>query len=244
MSGKKPITVIIPTRGERLANLISATFSFHARIQYFVWFDETEEEFSHKRRWVEFIFANRSNITWGVGRIGLIDAQNKGVEFSGDSYIHYLHGHDFLGLGIIELAEYLDENPDVAFAYGNQQCKGMDNNLYRAIQYNGDQIYDWNYPRSSLIIRADIVRGLGGYRKTHDFEGIGYNEDYDLLLRMHEAGYHGIAIDTKSPVCYYTVHKGGETDSIARNLDVCNEAFRKLHPKFNGSLTNASFFGY
>lgn len=240
----KQITVIIPTRNETVANLISATFSRHPRIQYFVWFDETEEEFSPKRHAIEQVFGNRSNITWNVGRIGLIEAQNRGVEFAGDGYAHYAHGHDFLGFGIIELAEYLDSNPDAAFAYGNQQCKGMDNNLYRATQYSGDQIYDWNYPRSSLIIRADVIRGLGGYRKTHDFKGIGMNEDYDLLLRMHEAGYRGIAIDTKSPVCYYTVHKGGETDSIARNLDKCNEVFRKLHPKFNGSLTNASFFGY
>lgn len=238
----KPITVIIPTRNEPLANLIGATFSRHPRIRYFVWFDETEEEFKSKRKPVEDMFGNRANITYGVGRIGLIEAQNMGVEFSGDGYCLYCHGHDFIGSGIFALADFLDENPEAAYAYGTLQYKGlMTENIY-PVQYDGDVLYDFDFPRNAVLYSAPAIRAIGGYRNIHGIDGLSTNEEHVLNIDLHEAGYKGYAVRTEEPALYFSVHVGGLTYSMAKNVDFLNQKFRETFPRYRGTLINPKIF--
>ena len=51
----------------------------------------------------------------------------------------------------------------------------------------------------AVIMRRDIVCGLGGYRRQYK-----YAQDYDLWLRMHDAGYAIENVD--EPVLHYRQH--------------------------------------
>lgn len=236
------IVVIVPTRKETIENLISATFSRHPRIHYFVWFDETENEFSQKCHDVENVFGNRSNITWNVGRIGLIEAQNRGVEFAGDRYTIYQHGHDQIGEGIFALADFLDENLEAAYAYGTLQYTGMMKDKVYPVQYDGDVIYDFDYPRNATLYRASAIRAIGGYRSLHNEENLSYNEEHILNIDLYEAGYKGYAVRTEEPALYFSIHPYGLTHSMAKNVDRLNAMFREAFPRYRGTLINAKIF--
>lgn len=238
----KKIVVVIPTRNELLQNLIAATFSRHERIEYFVWFDEDDREFSSKREFVEKMWSNRSNVVWGQGRIGLIEAQNKGVEYAGKNYYIYQHGHDFIGGGIFALAEYLDNHPDVPYAYGTLQYMGMLNEKVYPVQYEGHVLYEWDFPRNAVLYRADIVSSVGKYRRIHNRPDISTNEEHVLNLDLYRAGYVGHAVKTEAPALYFHVHRGGLTETMAQNLDFLQNAFKQAFPEYRGQLINPALF--
>lgn len=238
----KSITVIIPTRHEPLHNLVGATFSQHPRIQYYLHFDETEEEFAKKREWVNAKLAHRSNIHIAVERCGLINAQNKGVEFAGDGFCIYQHGHDFIGDGIFALADFLDENPEAAYAYGTLQYTGMMKDKVYPVQYDGDVIYDFDYPRNATLYRASAIRAVGGYRSLHNEENLSYNEEHILNIDLYEAGYKGYAVRTEEPALYFSIHPYGLTHSMAKNVDRLNAMFKSAFPRYRGTLISAKIF--
>lgn len=69
----------------------------------------------------------------------------------------------------------------------------------------------------SMLMRTAAVRALGGYRK-----GL-FPEDYDLLLRMHTAGWHF----AKVPEVLYRWREHG--NRLSRNSDVySSDAFQSL----------------
>ena len=235
------ITVVIPTRNELAENLIKATYSQHPRIQYYLHFDETDEEYKRKADWVKARLAHRSNIHIAVERCGLIEAQNKGVEFAGDGYFMYQHGHDFIGAGIFSLATFLDSD-NAAYAYGTLQYTGLLQQKTYPTQYDGEELYKWDFPRNAVLYRASIVRNVGGYRRIHNNWAISTNEEHVLNLDLHEAGYKGRAVSTESPALYFEVHRGGLTETMANNVDFLNVKFREAFPKYTGTLINPSIF--
>lgn len=238
----KPITVIIPTRHEPLHNLIGATFSQHPRIQYYLHFDETEEEFAKKCEWVNAKLAHRSNIHIAVERCGLINAQNKGVEFAGDGYTLYQHGHDHIGAGLFALAEFLDENPEAAYAYGTLQYTGLLNQKVYPVQYDGDVLYDWDFPRNAVLYRASCIRAVGGYRRIHVDWELSTNEEHVLNIDLYKAGYKGYAVKTEEPALHFSVHRHGLSESMAKNVNKLNAIFRKEFPEYRGTLISPEIF--
>lgn len=235
-SNGSEIVVIVPTRNEPIKNIISATFSRHPRIHYFVWFDEVESEFAQKRRDIENIFGNRSNVTWNIGRVGLIEAQNRGVEFAGNRYVIYQHGHDWIGAGVFELADFLDENPDYSVAYGSQQYKGILNHRVDPEQLEPDRIYDYDFFRNGVLYRASAIKSVGGFIDIYEGKFSGCNEEYSLNIRLIEAGHKYKAIKTSSMVLYFTIHPNGITHEIAKRVDEADALFRKAHPKWRGKM--------
>lgn len=232
------LSVIIPTRNadeDLLARAIESAHNLGAEVC--VWLDHTDEEawvFYHYERVCRFDIPNGALID--SGRCGQVGAMNGALGMATRDYIIFYGDDDWLGVGAVELVEYLENNPSVAFAYGSQQYHGQRVDLVKPRQYTGDELYLSNIPLNGIVYRRDVVNALGGWQTTHTIEGAGHCEDYDLLLRVHEAGYVGVAVNTQNPVLHYTLALGRGWATMQAHADEINEAFKRKHPKFIGRL--------
>lgn len=173
---------------------------------------------------------------WNVGRRGQVGAMNGALAMATRDYIIFHGDDDWLDAGVVTLVDYLDNNPSVAFAYGSQQYHGQRTDLVNPKQYTGDELYLSNIPLNGIVYRRDVVMALGGWQTTHTIEGAGHCEDYDLLLRAHEKGYIGVAVNTPAPVLNYTLALGRGWATMQTYANEINEAFKRKHPKFIGRL--------
>lgn len=223
------LSVIIPTRNAKedlLARAIGAGDALNAEVC--VWYDhETREELDNPPSF---------GYLWGIARCGQVGAMNMALMMATRGYIIFHGDDDWLGWGVVELVNYLDEHPEIEFAYGSQQYHGMRTDLVKPRQYTGDDLYVSNIPLNGIVYRRDVVLELGGWRETHTIAGAGHCEDYDLLLRVHEAGGVGHAVNTEKPVLNYTLAQGRGWATMQAHADEINAEFKKLHPKFVGRL--------
>jgi len=72
--------------------------------------------------------------------------------------------------------------PDSAVGSGYRRYERWLNSLSSPRELRADLFVECPIAHPSLMIRASVLRGLGGYRDA------GWPEDYDLLLRLHAAG--------------------------------------------------------
>jgi hypothetical protein len=123
----------------------------------------------------------------------------------------------------------------MAFAYGSQQYMGGRTDLVRPRQYVGDELYQCNLPLNGIVIRREVMLAVGGYRDIlGDPMRPDQPEDYDLLLRIHEAGYVGASVDTSEPVLFYTLSHSRSWAKMQESADEVYRAFKAHHPKYTG----------
>lgn len=219
------LSVIIPSRNadnELLDRAISSADKLGAEVC--VWMDEDEPPqsipFGHP---------------FGVGRVGKIGAMNKALALATRDYVFYCGDDDYIGAGAKALVEYLSDNPSMAFAYGNQQYMGARTDLVQNRQYRDGDLYQYNLPLNAIVYRRDVVMALGGYRDILGDPMRGDQpEDYDLLLRVIEAGHYGVYIATHTPVHYYTLANNRMWALMQQNGDEVYQAFKAHHPKYTG----------
>ena len=72
--------------------------------------------------------------------------------------------------------------PGTAIGSGYRRYEKWLNSLTSPRELMADLFVECPVAHPSLMIRASVLRGLGGYRDA------GWPEDYDLLLRLHAAG--------------------------------------------------------
>jgi hypothetical protein len=152
-------------------------------------------------------------------------------------YVIFHGDDDWLGLGIKDLAVYLDANPSVAFCYGAMQYVGDCDDYRLAVQYTDDSIYQSNQIGTGAIIRTDLLRAMGGWQCVHDLGwDVPHAEDYDLWLRLHEARYVGRAVASRAVVQYTLDWRGRGTSRLRDNVDAVQWAFVAKHPNYKGRL--------
>lgn len=227
------LSVIIPSRNAEASLLIralKAAWIFNA--ESCVWFDEDNDGNCESMRamldmpngWLRF-----------YGRVGKIGAQNKALGLATKKYVIYHGDDDYIGAGAAELVQYLESNPSMAFAYGSQQYMGGRMDLVRPRQYVGDELYQCNLPLNGIVYRREVMLAVGGYRDIlGDPMRNDQPEDYDLLLRVHEAGYAGASVDTSEPVLFYTLSHSRSWALMQDNADEVYRAFKAHHPKYTG----------
>lgn len=173
---------------------------------------------------------------WNVGRRGQVGAMNGALAMATRGYVLYHTDDDYAGAGVIELIQYLDDNPSMAFAYGAQQYLGARTDLTRPYQYDNWTIYDHNIPCNAIIYRREVLLALGGYREVHDIPNVSHSEDYELMLRAHKVGYKGACVNTSQPVLYYTLSMSRGWANQQAHAEQVNAAFKRVHPEFRGRL--------
>jgi GT2 family glycosyltransferase len=128
---------------------------------------------------------------------GLGSARNTALDFARGRYCLILDSDNKVYPRCIEvLAKALDEQPDAAFAYPMLEAFGMLDAyvagggapLVSILGWNPERLRHGNFIDALSMIRADVLRGLGGY--TSDRRLFGW-EDYDLWCQVAESGGQG-----------------------------------------------------
>jgi hypothetical protein len=93
-------------------------------------------------------------------------------------------------LGIGRLMHALDADPAASFAYGVLERFSGDDvlGLLSAFPWEPSRLRGGNYIDALALVRREAIAGLGGYSTDPRLHGV---EDYDLWLRMAEAGQYG-----------------------------------------------------
>lgn len=232
------LSVIIPYRHAEGNGLLRGVWSaIDLGAEVCVWLDHTEDESIRKLEnglamW-KFDIPYGTKV--GYGRRGKIGAMNGALGMATCNYVFYCGDDDFIGAGVVALVNYLKANPSVAFAYGDQQFMGARTDLVRNRQYHDGELYRYNLPLNAIVYRRDVVMALGGYRDILGDPMRGDQpEDYDLLLRVIEAGHHGVYVATDAPVHHYTLAQNRMWALMQQNADKVYQAFVAHHPKYTG----------
>jgi len=228
---KNHISVILPSRNANPDELSRAIEScIGLGVSVCLWFDHDYDEPPH----IPNVLYNRL-VNVGMGRVGKVQAMNNALAMVKTPYYLYLGDDDYLGAGILELADALAQRPKCSFAYGLQRFIGARNDDVQARQYHGGELYHSNVPLNALLYRTDVARSIGYDDNIHNIEGVGKPEDYDLLLSLHELGHNGIAVPTRNVVIYYTLSFTREWAKMQSEIAQVTAQFKRKHPRFIGS---------
>jgi len=121
---------------------------------------------------------------------GVAEARNEAAFQARGAWLLHLDGDDILPERYIEhrLAA-ATANPDAAFIYGPAQGFGTQNHWYDVPdQWDAARLWCRNWINTSTLVKRDAFRAVGGWRP-----GAGTCWDWDLFLRLAQAGYQGAA---------------------------------------------------
>lgn len=92
---------------------------------------------------------------------------------------------------LTRLADALDREPEAAFAYATLEAFGTDPGLRSAQGWHVPWLCDANYIDAQAMLRRSTVDRYDGYRIDDSMYGW---EDWDLWLRIADAGEHGVHV--------------------------------------------------
>ncbi len=122
---------------------------------------------------------------------GLPAARNTGVQHArADRLLMLDADNEVRPLGIARLVDALDRDREASFAYGIMERFSVDgpNGLLSAFGWDPERLRGGNYIDAFSLIRREAFVAMGGYSEQPSLFGW---EDYDLWVRMAEAGRHG-----------------------------------------------------
>jgi glycosyltransferase involved in cell wall biosynthesis len=90
------------------------------------------------------------------------------------------------------LNDALDDDPAAAFAYATLEAFGVHPGLRSELGWSPRWLCESNYIDAQAMVRRDTYERHGGYREDDDF-AYGW-EDWELWLRLAEAGEHGVHV--------------------------------------------------
>jgi glycosyltransferase involved in cell wall biosynthesis len=90
------------------------------------------------------------------------------------------------------LSDALDADPTAAFAYATLEAFGAAPGLRSELGWSPRWLCESNYIDAQAMVRRETYDEHGGYREDDDF-AYGW-EDWELWLRLAEAGAHGVHV--------------------------------------------------
>jgi glycosyltransferase involved in cell wall biosynthesis len=125
---------------------------------------------------------------------GLPAARNTGIELSRADRLLMLDADNEVRPGAMSrLMAALDGDRKASFAYGIMERFSVDGptGLLSCFGWDPERLRSSNYIDAFSLIRRDALAAMGGY--SEDSRVFGW-EDYDLWVRMAEAGRHGVFV--------------------------------------------------
>jgi glycosyltransferase involved in cell wall biosynthesis len=118
---------------------------------------------------------------------GLAAARNAGVLAAQGEYIFPLDADDRLRSGWIDRGiGILSTDPQVGVVYGDAQCFGIRENLWRTAPFDMKRLLFRNFIHASALYRRSVWEQNGGYDGTMPVQGY---EDWDFWLGAVEHGW-------------------------------------------------------
>ena len=166
------------------------------------------------REIIEAYAKEHKNVRWVSEKDeGIYNALNKGIRMATGDVIGFLHSDDvFFAPDSIEHIAKTFESEQVDVVYGDlQYCRG--NRVVRRWQSNDFHPYSlkygWMPPHPTVYVRSSVYKQVGEYD-----EWFRISADYDMLLRIYNAGYTSHSI----PEVIVSMEMGGASNknTIAR----------------------------
>jgi hypothetical protein len=125
---------------------------------------------------------------------GLPKARNHGIERARSDKVMIIDADNLVYPNCLRrLADTLDANPAAGFAYSILEAFGYEPGLRSHLPWYVPWLCTSNYLDAQAMIRRSVLERHGGYRD--DDEWIYGWEDWDLWLRLAEAGEHGAHVN-------------------------------------------------
>ena len=125
---------------------------------------------------------------------GLAGARNTGVERArADRLLMLDADNEVRRTAMARLTDALDADPEASFAYGIMERFSADGSegLLSCFGWDPERLRGSNYIDAFALIRREAIVAMDGY--SYDPRLYGW-EDYDLWVRMAEAGRHGVFV--------------------------------------------------
>lgn len=149
----------------------------------------------HVRRFLENLSDDEGRIKFVLREKngGISAATNSALELADGDYIALLDHDDVLPAhALATMAAYINRHPDSDIFYSDEDKldkKGRRYDHFFKPDWNLERLYGQNYLNHLTVIRATMMRSLGGFRS-----GMEGSQDYDLVLRA--------IASTKAPIIH------------------------------------------
>jgi len=140
--------------------------------------------------------------------LGNTRCRNVGINGTKSKYFLLLDADDKIHKDFLkETVKILEDNPEIGFCYTDTQHFGVANSFWEQPDYNFFRLLQGNYICYCSLIRRIAFEDVGGYNP----ENYGYQEDYELWLRLGRKGWYGKHIPKK--LFYYQIHDNNNSRS-------------------------------
>lgn len=138
---------------------------------------------------------------------GLYDAANKGIRMAQGQYVGFLATDDFISAPFFETflrtdGEWTSGAPVLTFDFLNHT--GENRRQCPAAPFDLEGIFHGRTPLFSMLVRRDILKGLGGFDTSYRIAG-----DFELTLRLARLGVKAHA--SPYPMQNFWMHEGSLT---------------------------------
>jgi glycosyltransferase involved in cell wall biosynthesis len=152
-------------------------------------------------------------------------AMNHGASVATTEYVFFLASDDLLEPGVLgTLADALDADPGLAFAYGDLEYFGARSGYRRMYEWEPWRANYANCWPGIFMIRREVFSGIGGIPTRSGFE------DWDFFMTLAEQGIRG----RRLPIVVFRYRQqdsGRRGQTYRRDMREQTKLLRAAHPR-------------
>ena len=150
--------------------------------------DKTVEIISSYKKYGVRVISEKDN--------GIYDAMNKGIKLASGEWIWFINSDDYITEGLIDtILTIVKKYPNAGCVYGNMEyVRIINGKCYMEVKNAPDSLTglknEMIIGHPSTVCKTEVIKYLGGFDCNFKIAA-----DWDLLLRIYNAGYQMIHVD-------------------------------------------------
>lgn len=172
--------------------------------------DKTVEVINEYRKYGVLVVSEKDN--------GIYDAMNKGVKLASGEWIWFINSDDYINSGLVKtILNAVKAHPNAGCIYGNMEYVRVINGKYymevkKAPDLLGRLKNEMIIGHPSTVCKTEVIKKIGGFDCNFKIAA-----DWDLLLRIYNAGYQMIHLD-KTLSRFYCGGASSKNHNLERHL--------------------------